>query len=40
VPTDAERAEWRKALLPVHKAMEDRIGKELIDAVNKATAAK
>ena len=40
VPTDAERAEWRKALLPVHKAMEDRIGKELIDAVNKATASK
>jgi C4-dicarboxylate-binding protein DctP len=40
VPTDAERAEWRKALLPVHKAMEDRIGKELIAAVNKATAAK
>ena len=39
-PTDAERAEWRKTLLPVHKAMEDRIGKELIDAVNKATAAK
>ena len=40
VPTDAERAEWRKALLPVHKAMEERIGKELIAAVNKATAAK
>jgi C4-dicarboxylate-binding protein DctP len=40
VPNDAERAEWRKTLLPVHKAMEDRIGKELIDAVNKATAAK
>ena len=40
VPTDAERAEWRKTLVPVHKAMEERIGKELIDAVNKATAAK
>jgi C4-dicarboxylate-binding protein DctP len=40
VPTDVERSEWRKALLPVHKAMEDRIGKELIDAVNKATASK
>lgn len=40
VPTDAERAEWRKTLVPVHKAMEDRIGKELIDAVDKATAAK
>ena len=40
VPTEAERAEWRRALIPVHKAMEDRIGKELIAAVNKATAAK
>jgi C4-dicarboxylate-binding protein DctP len=40
VPTDAERAEWRKALVPVHKSMEERIGKELIAAVNKATAAK
>jgi C4-dicarboxylate-binding protein DctP len=40
VPTEAERAEWRKALVPVHKTMEDRIGKELIAAVNKATAAK
>jgi C4-dicarboxylate-binding protein DctP len=38
VPTDAERAEWRKVLVPVHKAMEERIGKELISAVNKATA--
>jgi C4-dicarboxylate-binding protein DctP len=33
-----EKAEWRKALLPVHKAMEDRIGKELIAAVNKEAA--
>ncbi len=40
VPTDAERAEWRKVLLPVHKVMEERIGKELIASVNKATAAK
>lgn len=40
VPTDAERAEWRKTLVPVHKTMEDRIGKELIAAVNKATATK
>ena len=40
VPTDAERAEWRKTLVPVHNAMEERIGKELITAVNKATAAK
>ena len=40
VPSDAERAEWRKTLVPVHNAMEERIGKELIAAVNKATAAK
>ena len=40
VPTEAERAEWRKALVPVHKTMEDRIGKALIAAVYKATAAK
>jgi len=40
VPTEAERAQWRKVLVPVHKTMEGRIGKELIAAVNKATAAK
>ncbi len=40
VPTDAEKAEWRKALLPVQKTMEGRIGTDLIDAVNKAVAAK
>jgi C4-dicarboxylate-binding protein DctP len=40
VPTDVERAEWRKTLVPVHNAMEERIGKDLITAVNKATAAK
>jgi C4-dicarboxylate-binding protein DctP len=39
-PTEAEKAEWRKALLPVQKAMEGRIGKDLIDAVNKTVAAK
>jgi len=37
--TDAERAEWRKALLPVQKEMESRIGKETIDAVNREAAA-
>lgn len=31
--TEGEKAMWRKALLPVHKAMEDRIGRELIRAV-------
>lgn len=39
VPTDKERAEWRKALLPVQKEMEARIGKELIASVNKEAAA-
>jgi C4-dicarboxylate-binding protein DctP len=37
--TDAEKAEWKKALLPVQKQMEGRIGKDLIDAVNKESAA-
>ena len=36
--TEKEKAEWRAALLPVHKTMEERIGKELINAVNKETA--
>ncbi|WP_256078253.1 TRAP transporter substrate-binding protein [Massilia sp. YIM B04103] len=33
-----ETAEWRKVLLPVHKQMEDRIGKDLIGAINKESA--
>ncbi|MBX9900633.1 MAG: TRAP transporter substrate-binding protein [Burkholderiaceae bacterium] len=37
--TDAEKAEWRKALLPVQKEMEARIGKDLIGSVNKEAAA-
>lgn len=36
--TVQEQAEWRKALAPVQKAMEDRIGKELISAINKESA--
>ncbi|WP_083457956.1 TRAP transporter substrate-binding protein [Herbaspirillum hiltneri] len=36
--TDAEKAEWRKALLPVHKSMESRVGKELIQEIYKETA--
>jgi C4-dicarboxylate-binding protein DctP len=36
--SDAERAEWRKALLPVQKQMEGRIGKELIAQVNQEAA--
>ncbi|MEN9864617.1 MAG: hypothetical protein RL748_207 [Pseudomonadota bacterium] len=38
--TPAEQAEWKKALLPVHKEMEGRIGKDLIAAINKAAAGK
>jgi len=34
-----ETAAWRKALLPVHKTMESRIGKEWIDAIYKESAA-
>ena len=37
VPNEKEKAAWQAALLPVQKTMEDRIGKELIAAVNKAT---
>jgi C4-dicarboxylate-binding protein DctP len=37
--SDAEKAEWRKALASVHKEMEDRIGKDLINAVKKEAAA-
>ncbi|WP_426177476.1 TRAP transporter substrate-binding protein [Massilia sp. TWR1-2-2] len=36
--TAAEQAAWRKALLPVHKEMESRIGKELIETIVKAAA--
>ena len=37
VPNEKEKAAWQAALLPVQKTMEDRIGKELIAAVNKVT---
>jgi C4-dicarboxylate-binding protein DctP len=36
--TPVEQAAWRKALLPVHKEMEGRIGKELIAAISKEAA--
>ena len=36
--TVQEQAEWRRALAPVQKAMEARIGKELISAINKESA--
>ena len=39
MPTDAEKAEWRKALLPVQQEMASRIGKDVIDAVNAESAA-
>jgi len=34
--TPEERTEWIKALMPVHKEMESRVGKETIEAVYKA----
>jgi C4-dicarboxylate-binding protein DctP len=33
-----EQAAWRRTLLPVQKQVEDRIGRDLIDAINKTTA--
>ncbi|WP_416172340.1 TRAP transporter substrate-binding protein [Actimicrobium sp. CCC2.4] len=39
VLNDKEKAEWRKALLPVQKDMESRIGKDLITAVGKEATA-
>ncbi len=38
--TPAEQAQWRQALLPVHKQMESRIGKDLIQAISRETAKK
>ena len=35
--TPAETIEWKKALMPVHKAMEERVGKATIEAAYKAT---
>ncbi len=35
-PTPGEINEWKKALMPVHKEMESRVGKPTIDAVYKA----
>ena len=37
VLNEQEKAEWRKALAPVQKEMESRIGKDLIAEVNKET---
>ena len=38
--TPAEQAQWRQVLLPVHKQMESRIGKDLIQAIARETAKK
>ena len=37
-PTSQEMAQWRQVLLPVHKKMEERIGKDLLASVYKALA--
>ena len=37
--TAEEQAAWRLALLPVHRQMEERIGKSLIEAVYREAAA-
>jgi C4-dicarboxylate-binding protein DctP len=39
MPID-EQAEWRKAMLPVHREMESRIGKDLIEAIYKESTPK
>ncbi|MFL6675571.1 MAG: TRAP transporter substrate-binding protein [Massilia sp.] len=36
--TPQQQAEWRKALAPVQKQMESRIGKDLITSINKVSA--
>lgn len=36
--TPKQQADWRKALMPVHKQMESRIGKDLIQSIYKETA--
>jgi C4-dicarboxylate-binding protein DctP len=38
--TPAERETWRKAMSPVYKQMESRVGKEALEAVEKAVAGK
>jgi C4-dicarboxylate-binding protein DctP len=35
--TPAEKTEWKKALIKVHKDAESRVGKDLIDSIYKAT---
>ena len=38
--TPEQKAEWKKALMPVHREMESRIGKDIIQAVYKETGFK
>jgi C4-dicarboxylate-binding protein DctP len=38
--TPAQKAEWKKALVPVHREMESRIGKDIIQEVYKETGFK
>jgi C4-dicarboxylate-binding protein DctP len=38
-PSDKERQAWIAALKPVHKEMEGRIGKDLLESISKTTAA-
>ena len=33
--TDNEKDQWRKALIPIQQQMENRLGKELINAINR-----
>ncbi len=37
--TDKTEAEWKKAFLKVHREMEGRVGKELLEAIYKETGA-
>nr|WP_198980025.1 TRAP transporter substrate-binding protein [Herbaspirillum sp. ASV7] len=37
--SEEEKAEWRRALLPVHKSMASRVGQDLIDAIYKESEA-
>ncbi len=37
LPTDAELAAWKHAMLPVHREVEPRVGKEIVDAIYKDT---
>jgi C4-dicarboxylate-binding protein DctP len=38
--TAEEKAAWKKALVPVHREMEGRIGKDLIQSIYKETGFK